>query len=296
VTTRLQLEVVKRKVVNMAGKDQTVREPNTEIQETSDGAKLTAELPGVAQDAIRIAVSKDILKLEAEGSRGRFSTIQALPFEPDPDGISVSFSQGVLEVLLGRKHDDTKHEGEKQVPVISPVDASIDQLEKELDQLRNELHKVSGERASLEERAAFLQRDFHNLKRRHETEKESIADRKIEEISAGLIDVLDSFKLAKTSIRGSGRKETSVEQTLRGIQMIENQVHGLFQRIGITAMISVGQHFDHNFHEAVGHVERKDLEDDIIATEVKTGYLYKGRTLRPAQVMVNRKPHKGKEK
>ncbi|MGA1819475.1 MAG: nucleotide exchange factor GrpE [Thermoplasmatota archaeon] len=280
----------------MAGKDQTVREPNTEIQETPEGAKLTAELPGVAQDAIRIAVSKDILKLEAEGTRGKFSTIQALPFEPDPDGISVSFSQGVLEVLLGRKHDDTEHVGEKQVPVLSTVDASIDLLEKELDQLRNELLKVSGERASLEERAAFLQRDFQNLKRRHEAEKDSIADRKIEEISTGLIEVLDSFKLAKASIKGPGKTENSIEQTLKGIEMIENQVQSLFRKIGITSMSVEGQHFDHNFHEAVGNVERKDLEDDVVASEVKTGYIYKGRTLRPAQVIVNRKPPVGKEK
>ncbi|MGA1794126.1 MAG: nucleotide exchange factor GrpE [Thermoplasmatota archaeon] len=280
----------------MAGKDQMVREPNTDIQETPEGAKLTAELPGVAQDAIRIAVSKDILKLEAEGTRGKFSTIQPLPFEPDPDGISVSFSQGVLEVLLGRKHDETEHEGEKQVPVISTVDASIDHLEKELDELRNELLKVSEERASLEERAAFLQRDFHNLKRRHESEKESIADKKIEEVSTGLIDVLDSFKLAKASIKGSGRTESSVEQTLKGIEMIENQVKSLFQRIGITRMSVEGHHFDHNFHEAVGHVQRKDLEDDVIATEVKAGYIYKDRTLRPAQVIVNRKPQGGQKK
>ena len=89
---------------------------------------MTAELPGVAQDAIKIAVSKDILKLEADGTRGLFSTIQALPFEPDQDRISVTFSQGVLAVSLKRKPDDVEHIGEKQVPIEAPVDASLEEM------------------------------------------------------------------------------------------------------------------------------------------------------------------------
>jgi molecular chaperone GrpE len=276
----------------MDGKEKVAREPLTDIVETSDGAQLTAELPGVAQDAIKIAVSKDILKLEADGTRGLFSTIQALPFEPDQDRISVTFSQGVLAVSLKRKPDDVEHIGEKQVPIETPVDASLEEMGKEIDILRKELIQVSEERASIEERAHFLQRDFQNLKRRHENEKESIADRKIEDLAVGLVDVLDSFQLAKDTIsKATGKKETQ-ESMLKGLEMIENQVMNLFQRIGITKFVSKGQHFDPNFHEAVGYIEKEDLEDEIVSDEIKCGYTYKGRAIRPAQVMVNRKPVK----
>ena len=280
----------------MVGKEKVEREPLMEIIETSDGALLTAELPGVAQDAIKIAVSKGILKLEADRSRGKFSTIQALPFEPDQDRISVTFSQGVLAVSLKMKPDDVEHVGEKHVAVETAVEASFEEMGKEIDILRDELIKVSEERASLEERVHFLQRDFQNLKRRHETEKESIADRKIEEVALGLIDVLDNFKLAKSSILNTKSKEGSKESMVKGLEMIENQVVNLFQRIGISKMATEGNHFDPNFHEAVGYVERADLDDEVIASEVKYGYSYKGRAMRPAQVMVNRKPVKAGSK
>lgn len=274
----------------MAGKDPQEREPTTEIIETPEGARVTVELPGVAQEAIKIAVSRDILKLEADGTRGRFSTIQALPFEPDPDGISVTFSQGVLDIILTRKQDDVCQEGERSVPVISPIDASLEQMEKEIDGLRMELSRLSEEKRSLEERVIFLQKDYQNLKRRHEGEKESVADRKIEELAGGLIDVLDSFKLAKDSLERSRDRGNALEQMKKGIGMIENQVFALFQRIGISKIVTEGQHFDHHFHEAVGSSEDSGTEDEVIVKEVKAGYVYKGKALRPAQVIVNRKP------
>jgi molecular chaperone GrpE len=280
----------------MVGKEKETREPLTEITETSDGALLTAELPGVAQDAIKIAVSKEILKLEAEGTRGEFSTIQALPFEPDQDRISVTFSQGVLAVSLKRKPDDVEHVGEKQVPIESVVEASFEEMGKEINILRDELIKVSEERASLEERVHFLQRDFQNLKRRHDNEKESIADSKIEELAIGLMDVLDNFRLAKESIHKAKGKKESESAMIKGLEMIENQVISVFQRVGISKLTTEGLQFDPNYHEAVGYLEKDDIEDEIIATEVKPGYIYKGKALRPAQVMVNRRPAKAEKK
>ncbi|MGA1847700.1 MAG: nucleotide exchange factor GrpE [Thermoplasmatota archaeon] len=277
------------------GKD--AREPLTEIVEDPHGALLTVELPGVAQDAIKMAVSGDILKLEADGSRGRFGTIQVLPFEPDPEAISVTFTQGVLSISLKkRKGSDEGGNVETKVSMGEPISVSLEEVEIELERLRDELFKVSEERASLEERVNFLQRDFMNLRRRHENEKESIADRKIEEIAVGLVEVLDTFKLAKESIMGSRSDRNNVESVLKGMEMVENQVRSIFEKVGITRIHSLGSPFDPNFHEAVGYVERKDMEDDLVAQEIKPGYIYKERALRPAQVMVNRKPRKNKGK
>ncbi|MBN1539019.1 MAG: nucleotide exchange factor GrpE [Candidatus Thermoplasmatota archaeon] len=274
----------------MAGRDPQEREPTTEIVETPEGARVTVELPGVTQEAIRIAVSRDILKLEADGTRGRFSTIQALPFEPDPDGISVTFSQGVLDIILARKQGELCQEGERSVPVVSPIDASLEQMEKEMDGLRMELSRISEEKRSLEERVIFLQKDYQNQRRRHEGEKEAVADRRIEELAGGLIDVLDSFKLARESLERSRDGGNALERMKKGIVMIENQVTALFQRIGISKIVTEGQHFDPNFHEAVGSSEDGGTEDETIVKEVTAGYVYKEKALRPAQVIVNRKP------
>ena len=264
-----------------------VREPVAHIEETPDGARLIVELPGVTQDSIKMGVSSDILKVDAEGKRGKFSTVQVISFEPDPERISVTFSQGVLEVDLKRK-DPKDTETEKTE--YDELSISLDSLEKELERLKEQLGKVSEEKSSLEERVHFLHMDFQNIKRRHETEKESIADRKIIEIGSGLIDVLDSFIFAKESINRSSSAKENIVSMMRGIEMVENQVLSLFKRIGIKIMDSEGRPFDPNFHEAIGYTESMDMEDEIISKEIKGGYLFKGNALRPAQVIVNRRP------
>ena len=208
-------------------------------------------------------------------------------FEPDPERISVTFSQGVLEVDLKRKSNDDKETERTEDEELS---ISLDSLERELERLKEQLGKVSDEKSSLEERAHFLQRDFQNIKRRHETEKESIADRKIIEISSGLIDVLDSFIFAKESINRSSSAKENIVAMMKGIEMVENQVLTLFKKVGIKTIASEGQPFDPNFHESIGYTESMDMEDEIVSKEVKGGYIYNGNTLRPAQVIVNRRP------
>ncbi len=264
-----------------------VREPVAQVEETVDGARLIVELPGVTQDSIKMGVSSDILKVDAEGKRGKFSTVQVISFEPDPERISVTFSQGVLEVDMKRKDSkETKIEKTEE----EELSISLDSLEKELERFKEQLGKVSEEKSLLEERVHFLQKDFQNIRRRHETEKESIADRKIIEIGSGLIDVLDSFIFAKESINRSSSAKDNIVAMMRGIEMVENQVLNLFNRIGIKIMASEGRPFDPNFHEAIGYTESMDLEDEVISKEIKECYLYKGNALRPAQVIVNRRP------
>ncbi len=270
----------------MTGGDE-VREPVTEIIEADDGAKLVVELPGVSQDSIKMGVSGDILKLDAEGKRGKFTTVQVISFEPDPERISVTFSQGVLELDLRRRGEAPKADDDMPEEELS---ISLGSLEKELELLRGELGRVIEEKSSIEERFNLLQRDVHNIRRRHDIEKESIADRKISEISVGLIEVLDSFSFAKGSISGL-RGDKNISNLLKGVEMVENQVLNLFKNIGITIIPAEGQTFDPNFHEAIAFIEDPDLPDEIVAKELKRGYLYKGNTIRPSQVQVNRRPH-----
>lgn len=279
-------------MIKMPGEDRNTREPLSDISEIDGGARLTVELPGVSQDAIRMAVSGDILKLDADGSRGRFSTIQALPFEPDPDRISVTFSQGVLEVMLRKRDPEAAPAPEEEAGQgeETQMSISLESMEQELERMKAELSRVSEERSSLEERVHFLQRDFRNIKRRHEEEKETLADTRIQEVALGLIEVLDAFSYAKGSVVGSGKGDKNRQSFLKGIEMVEARVENLFKGIGISQMRSVGQPFDPEFHEAVGFVEMSDIEDETVAEEVKKGYTYKGRAVRPSQVIVNRKP------
>ena len=50
--------------------------------------------------------------------------------------------------------------------------------------------------------------------------------------------------------------------------------------------VAVGEPFDPTRHEAVGRVERRDVDDQTVVAEALRGYLLQDRVLRPAQVVV----------
>ncbi len=275
----------------MAEAKEEFREPFADIVETEAGARLIVELPGVPQDSIKMEVSRDLITVVGKGSRGSFKTIQVMPFDPDPENVVVTYSQGVLEVEVKRM-GPRAGSGEPAPPLMngSVKIEALEEVERDLGALIAELEKVSGEKGVLEERIRILQRDFHNLKRRHEGEKESIADRKIREIAMGLIEVLDDFNRARQSVLMSECPRSTSENILKGLEMVEVRVHGLFDSIGIKRIRSLGAHFDPLYHEAVGQSSDPKIEDDIITDEKVAGFFYKTDALRPSQVIVNRKP------
>ncbi len=281
------------------GQEAQVREPVTQILETSDGAKVIVELPGVPQDAIKMALSGDVVKIEAQGLRGKFSTIQVMPFEPDPESVAISFSQGVLEISLKKKPEPHPAGPETSPPPekCGEITFSLGPQSKETEQVRKELQKALEERSALESRLKLLLLDYQNLKRRADTERESIADKRMEETARGLVEVLDVFQLGRASVASMKMNGPQMEQVLKGIEMMEGGILSLFQRVGVTSVETKGKPFDPNIHESIGFVEKEDLDDGAIVTEVRKGFLYKGRTVRPAHVIVNKKDeHKARKK
>ncbi|MCU0799687.1 MAG: nucleotide exchange factor GrpE [Candidatus Thermoplasmatota archaeon] len=281
------------------GQETLVREPVTQIVEVPDGANVVVELPGVSQDAIRMALSGDVVKIEALGLRGKFSTIQVMPFDPDPESVAISFSQGVLEISLKKKPSPPPAGPEASPPPekCGEFTFSLEPQSKEAEQVRKELKNVLEERSALESRLKLLLLDYQNLKRRADTERESIADKRMEETARGLVEVLDVFQLGRASVASMKMNGPQMEQVLKGIEMMEGGILALFQRVGVAPIETKGRPFDPNFHESIGFVEKDDLDDGTIVSEVRKGFIYKGRTVRPAHVIVNKKcEHKGKRK
>jgi HSP20 family protein len=90
--------------------------PAMDVTEDADGYKVTAELPGMDEKEIEVALTDETLtikgekKLEkeetdkdyylSERSYGTFRRSFALPENVDPDKVTASFAKGVLTVTL----------------------------------------------------------------------------------------------------------------------------------------------------------------------------------------------------
>ncbi|MNI94054.1 heat shock protein GrpE [compost metagenome] len=69
--------------------------------------------------------------------------------------------------------------------------------------------------------------------------------------------------------------------------MIFRQLEGVLKSEGLTAMESVGQPFNPEYHQAIMQVESEEHEEGIVTEEVQKGYLLKDKVLRPAMVKVS---------
>lgn len=92
------------------------REPYTDIMEADNEVVLTAEIPGVKKEDIKINVTGDSIEISAETKKeekkekkgfvrrersyGRYYLKYSLPATVNPDKAKASYKNGVLEVRL----------------------------------------------------------------------------------------------------------------------------------------------------------------------------------------------------
>ncbi|HXI16119.1 MAG TPA: nucleotide exchange factor GrpE, partial [Chloroflexota bacterium] len=114
---------------------------------------------------------------------------------------------------------------------------------------------------------------------REEQEKFAVAS-----LVSALLPVLDSFDRAWQSLPGQFRRLT----WLAGIGMINQQLRGTLERIGLTEVEAEGKPFDPSLHEGVDR-EEGEGPPHVVAV-LQAGYKLHERVLRPALVKVGPKP------
>jgi molecular chaperone GrpE len=124
--------------------------------------------------------------------------------------------------------------------------------------------------------------DYDNYRRRTERERSSAARSGKREIILSLLDVLDGFD------RALGHMSDAPPSISEGVEALHRKFLGLLQAQGVTPMLTVGEVFNPEVHDAIGLVESEDVEPGAVAEEVQRGYRWGDEVLRPARVRVAR--------
>ncbi len=120
-------------------------------------------------------------------------------------------------------------------------------------------------------------------RQRMERDREDELDRHRADLARELLDVADD--LDRTVAHAS---TTDNVQALReGVALVHERMRSKLAAFGVEPMVSVGQPFDPNLHEAVGMVPVVEpTQDQVVLAEEQRGYLQHGRLLRAARVVV----------
>ena len=75
-----------------------------------------------------------------------------------------------------------------------------------------------------------------------------------------------------------------------GIAMIQQQLKSLLVDAGLEEIDATGKTFDPTFHEAVSQQETDSNPEGQVIQQIRKGYKFRERLLRPAAVTVAKKP------
>ncbi len=91
------------------------RKPLVDVIETDEEVQIIAEMPGVNKEDIELNASENKLEIKAEGESRKYYEVVDLPDEVDPDSAKARYNNGVLEVIVKKKHP--RKESKKRIDI-----------------------------------------------------------------------------------------------------------------------------------------------------------------------------------
>ena len=138
------------------------------------------------------------------------------------------------------------------------------------------------------ERLLRVTADFENFKKRAARERTEAAQFANSALLQKLLPVLDNFEMAQTAAQSAQGDKLASLQT--GIAMIQQQLKGALAESGLEELDASGKPFDPTFHEAVSQQESDKVPEGQVLQQIRKGYKFRERLLRPSAVIVAKKP------
>lgn len=142
-------------------------------------------------------------------------------------------------------------------------------LQKELDDLKDKHLRYTAE--------------FENYKKRRARDTESLIRSAERSKLLAFLPLLDDLDRSLHH----ARDHDDVDSIAEGLELIVNKFNEILDTLDVKKIEPVGKPFDPDFHDAMMVKQDSGEEPNIVVEEFETGYLYKGRTLRPSKVGVS---------
>ena len=149
------------------------------------------------------------------------------------------------------------------------------------------LKEQAGKAAEFYERLVRTTADFENFKKRAARDRDEARRNGTESVISRLLPALDNFEMAMVAANQPG---TSIDVLRTGVSMIQSQLKAAIVEFGVEEIQATGQTFDPAIHEAVSQQETADVPEGRVVQQIRKGYRMRDRLIRPASVVVARKP------
>ncbi len=164
------------------------------------------------------------------------------------------------------------------------------ELQNPPDQLQAELESLREESERLRDRYLRKAAELENYRKRVDREKrESVLHAK-SQLLQEFLPIMDACERASGSFDDAQSLSEGLEQYKQGVELLYRQLGSALSRLGVKPIEAVGKPFDPHLHEALTRMETSEYEENTVITELRRGYMFHDRLLRPAQVVVSARP------
>jgi molecular chaperone GrpE len=132
--------------------------------------------------------------------------------------------------------------------------------------------------------------DFDNFKKRAARERTEAIQYANASLIQKLLPVVDNFEMALAAVQTSKDEKSASLQA--GIGMVQSQLKSILAETGLEEIDAMGKTFDATLHEAISQQETAEVPEGQVVQQVRKGYKLRERLLRPAAVIVAKKPAK----
>ena len=127
--------------------------------------------------------------------------------------------------------------------------------------------------------------DLENFKKRAARERQEAVTFANQTLVLKLLPVLDALEMALAAA------DKPAAPSLRaGIAPIANQLKSVLAEAGLEEIDAGGKPFDPNLHEAVSQQDSAEAPEGQVIRQIRKGYKFRNRLLRPAGVIVAKRP------
>jgi len=127
--------------------------------------------------------------------------------------------------------------------------------------------------------------DFENYRKRVDLEKQNLSELTKVATILKLLPVIDNIERATAHTPA----DLADNKWAQGVAALAKNLDKQLAELGVTKINAApGVVFDHNLHEAVS-VDDADGDQEVIAEELRPGYMVGDQVIRPSMVRVTRK-------
>lgn len=156
-------------------------------------------------------------------------------------------------------------------------------LEKELAEVVEATAAANAEQeaaaAEWEDQRVRLEKDFSNFRARQEDLKLEAQRGASVKVLEAFLTFLDNFDRARPIAPEESKEEYD--------NVYAALLRTLDEEIGLKKIPTVGEEFDYNLHNAIQQLPSDEYEENVIMSEMQSGFTLGGMVVRPAYVMVS---------